>query len=47
VLFALVRQLTPDKVLEERAGTAGEVLKSSLAHQDEAKWQAALRAVKS
>src|SRR5262245_19687533 len=46
VLFVLVRQMTPDKVLEELAGTAGKVLKSSLSHEDEAKLQAALGAAK-
>jgi uncharacterized membrane protein len=42
VLFVLVRKATPDKVLEELAGTGGKVLKSSLSHDDEAKLQAAL-----
>jgi uncharacterized membrane protein len=44
VLFVLVRKATPDKVLEELAGTGGKVLKSSLSHDDEAKLQAALNA---
>jgi uncharacterized membrane protein len=44
VLFVLVRKATPDKVLEELAGTGGKVLKSSLSHDDEAKLQAALDA---
>src|SRR5262249_10556138 len=30
MLFVLVRQMTPDKVLAELAGTGGKVLKSSL-----------------
>jgi uncharacterized membrane protein len=46
VLFVLVRKATPDKVLEELAGTGGKVLKSSLSHDDEAKLQAALNAAK-
>jgi uncharacterized membrane protein len=45
-LFVLVRKSTPDKVLEELAGTGGRVLKSSLSHDDEAKLQAALSAAK-
>jgi uncharacterized membrane protein len=47
VLFVLVRQLTPDKVLEELAGTGGKVLQSSLSHEDEAKLQAALSVARS
>src|ERR1700747_3766383 len=31
-LFVLVRKATPDKVLEELAGTGGTVLKTSLSH---------------
>jgi uncharacterized membrane protein len=46
VLFVLVRKATPDKVLEEIAGTGGKVLRSSLSHDDEAKLQAALGAAK-
>ena len=45
-LFVLVKKATPDKVLEELAGTGGTVLKSSLSHEDEAKLQAALSAAK-
>jgi uncharacterized membrane protein len=45
-LFVLVQKATPDKVLEELAGTGGKVLKSSLSHDDEAKLQAALSAAK-
>jgi len=45
-LFVLVRKATPDKVLEELAGSGGTVLKSSLSHEDEAKLQAALSAAK-
>lgn len=41
-LFILARKITPDKVLEELAGSGGKVLKSSLTHEDEAKLQAAL-----
>jgi uncharacterized membrane protein len=46
VLFVLVRSMTPDKVLDELAGTGGKVLKSSLSHEDEGKLQAALSAAK-
>jgi uncharacterized membrane protein len=46
VLFVLVRKVTPDKVLEELAGTGGKVLKSSLSHEDEARLQAALSTAK-
>lgn len=46
VLFVLVRHLTPDKVLEELQGSGGKVLKTSLSHEDEAKLQASLDAVK-
>jgi uncharacterized membrane protein len=42
VLFVLVRRSTPDKVLEELAGTGGKVLQSSLSHENEGKLQAAL-----
>lgn len=45
-LFVLVRKSTPDKVLEELQGTGGNVLKTSLSHDDEAKLQAALSAAK-
>jgi len=41
-LFVLVRSATPDKVLEELAGTGGKILKTSLTHEDEAKLQVAL-----
>jgi uncharacterized membrane protein len=47
MLFVLVRKATPDKVLEELAGTGGKILKSSLSHENEAKLQAALSAAKS
>lgn len=43
-LFVLVRKATPDKVLEELAGTGGKVLKSSLSHEDEGRLQSALDA---
>lgn len=46
VLFVLVRKATPDKVLEELAGTGGTVLKTSLSHENEAKLQEALNAAK-
>jgi uncharacterized membrane protein len=45
-LFVLVRNSTPDKVLEEVKGTGGRVLKTSLSHEDEARLQAALDAPK-
>jgi uncharacterized membrane protein len=45
-LFVLVKKATPDKVLEELAGTGGTVLKSSLSHEDETKLQTALSAAK-
>ncbi len=43
-LFVLVRKSTPDRVLEEVKGTGGKILRTSLAHEDEAKLQAALSA---
>ena len=45
-LFVLVRKATPDKVLEELAGTGGTVLRTSLSHEDEARLQAALSGTK-
>ncbi|MBV8361252.1 MAG: DUF1269 domain-containing protein [Deltaproteobacteria bacterium] len=45
-LFVLVRKATPDKVLEELAGSGGTILKSSLSHDDEAKLQGALSAAR-
>lgn len=41
-LFVLVRNATPDKVLEELKGVGGKILKTSLTHEDEEKLQAAL-----
>jgi uncharacterized membrane protein len=46
-LFVLARRATPDKVLEELQGTGGTILQTSLSHDDEAKLQAALSAVRS
>lgn len=46
VLFVLIKQFTPDKVLAELEGTGGRLLKTSLSHADEAKLQAVLDAVK-
>jgi len=46
VLFVLIKQLTPDKVLAELEGTGGRLLKTSLSHEDEAKLQAVLDAAK-
>lgn len=45
-LFVLVQKATPDRVLEELAGSGGTILKSSLSHDDEAKLQAALSAAR-
>ena len=45
-LFVLVRKATPERVLEEMQGTGGRILKTSLAHEDEAKLQAAMNAAK-
>jgi len=43
-LFVLLRETTPnpDKVLEELKGTGETILKTTLAHEDEARLQAAL-----
>ena len=41
-LFVLIRQATPDKVLEELQGTGGKIIQTSLTHEDEAKLQAVL-----
>lgn len=46
VLFVLVRKSTPDRVLEELAGTGGTILKTSLSNEAEARLQAALDAPK-
>lgn len=46
-LFVLCRKATPDKVLAELEGTGGKVLQTSLTHEQEAKLQAALSALKS
>jgi len=45
-LFVLLRipSTAPDKVLEELKGTGGTILKTSLAHEDEARLQADLNA---
>jgi uncharacterized membrane protein len=45
-LFVLVRKATPERVLEEVKGLGGKILKTSLAHEDEAKLQAALNAAR-
>jgi len=47
VLFVLVREATPDKVLEELSKYKGHVLRTSLSHEQESKLQAALDCVKS
>ena len=44
VLFVLVRNAQPDRVLEELKGSGGKILRTSLSHEDEAKVQAALDA---
>jgi hypothetical protein len=48
ILFVLIRRTTPyrDRVLEELKGTGGKILKTSLAHEDETKLQAALSAAR-
>ena len=45
-LFVLVRNATPERVLDEVKGMGGKILKTSLNHEDEAKLQAALSASK-
>jgi uncharacterized membrane protein len=45
-LFVLVSKATPDKVLEELKGSGGQVLKTSLSHDEEEKLQAALNAAR-
>ena len=46
VLFALVKTASPDRVLDELKGTGGKIRRSSLSHEDEARLQKALSAVK-
>ena len=46
VLFVLVKNFTPDKVLAELEGTGGRLLKTSLSHEDETRLQAVLDAAK-
>lgn len=41
-LFVLIRQMTPDKVVEEIAQFGGTVLKTNLCHENETKLQEAL-----
>jgi len=45
-LFVLVRNATPDRVLDEVTGMGGKILKTSLTHESEAKLQEALNAAK-
>jgi len=45
-LFVLVRNATPDRVLDEVKGMGGKILKTSLTHESEAKLQEALNAAK-
>ena len=44
ILFLLVRSATEDKVLDGLKGMGGELLQTSLTHEDESKLQAALSA---
>ena len=41
-LFVLVKKATPDRVLDELKGSGGNILKTSLSHEDEARLKAAL-----
>jgi uncharacterized membrane protein len=43
-LFVLVKNTTPDRVLEELKGTGGKILKTSLPPEREARLQAVLSA---
>jgi uncharacterized membrane protein len=45
-LFVLIREITPDKVLEEICPFGGKVLRTSLSHEDQDRLQAALNASK-
>ena len=45
-LFVLVRNATPDRVLDEVKGMGRKILKTSLTHENEAKLQEALNAAK-
>lgn len=45
-LFVLVREATPDKVMDEIKGYGGAVLQTSLSHEKQEKLQAALDEVK-
>jgi uncharacterized membrane protein len=45
-LFVLVRKATPDKVVDEIKRFGGNVLQTSLGHEDESKLQAALNEIK-
>jgi uncharacterized membrane protein len=45
-LCVLIRQMTPDKVLEEIQKFGGTLIKSNLSHENETKLQAALASVK-
>lgn len=42
VLFVLVRSMTPDKVVDEIKGFGGNIIQTSLSHDDQDKLQAAL-----
>ena len=46
-LFVLVRQTSPERMLEELKGAGGKVLQTSLSHEDETRLQAALSNAKS
>lgn len=45
-LCVLIRQMTPDKVLEELQGTGGKILKTNLSKEEEGKLQDALSQAK-
>jgi uncharacterized membrane protein len=45
-LFVLIRKVTPDKVLEELAPFGGEILQTSLSHEDEETLQTVLNIAK-
>ena len=47
VLFALIRNETPDKVVEKVKQYGGTILQSNLSHEDEAKLQTALNEARS
>ena len=46
MLFVLVRKVTPDKVLDQLQGAGGQIVQTSLTHEEEDKLQAALDAAR-